>query len=62
MKKLVLACLIIGSSFSVVGQDSLRSELDPDAVFLKSDTLPITSYASNYDPRKAILLQPCCRD
>jgi hypothetical protein len=55
MKKIVLACLIIGSSLTVVGQDSLRSEHDSDTVFLKSDTIPITSYASKYDPRKAIL-------
>lgn len=55
MKKIVLACLIIGSSFTAVGQDSLRSELDSDTVFLKSDTAMLTSYASRYDPRKAIL-------
>lgn len=55
MKKIVLACLIIGSSFTAAGQDSLRSELDSDTVFLKSDTATLTSYASRYDPRKAIL-------
>lgn len=55
MKKIVLACLIIGSSLSVAGQDSLRSELDSDTVFLKSDTVDIKSYANRYDPRKAIL-------
>lgn len=55
MKKIVLACLITGSSLSAFAQDSLRSEPDPDAVFLKSDTATLTSYASRYDPRKAIL-------
>lgn len=55
MKKIVMACLIVGSSLSAFAQDSLRSEPDPDAVFLKSDTVPLTSYASEYDPRKAIL-------
>lgn len=55
MKKIVLACLIIGSSFTAFAQDSLRNVLDSDAVFLKSDTVEIKSYASKYDPRKAIL-------
>jgi hypothetical protein len=55
MKKFLLACLIIGSSLTAFGQDSLRSELDSDTVFLKSDTIPLTSYASQYDPRKALL-------
>lgn len=55
MKKIVLACLIIGSSLTAVAQDSLRSEPDSDTVFLKSDTVTLTSYASEYDPRKAIL-------
>lgn len=55
MKKIVLACLIIGSSLSAFAQDSLRSEPDSDTVFLKSDTATLTSYASRYDPRKAIL-------
>lgn len=57
MKKIVLACLIIGSSLTVMGQDSLRSvpDYDSDSVFLKSDTVQLKSYASEYDPRKAIL-------
>lgn len=57
MKKIVLACLIIGSSLTAFAQDkdTLRSDLDSDKVFLKSDTATITSYASEYDPRKAIL-------
>lgn len=55
MRKIVLVCVIIGSSLSAFAQDSLRSEPDPDAVFLKSDTATLTSYASRYDPRKAIL-------
>lgn len=55
MKKLVLACLIIGSSLTASAQDSLRTEPDPDAVFLKSDTATLRSYANRYDPRKAIL-------
>lgn len=55
MKKIVLACLITGSSFTAFAQDSLRIEPDPDAVFLKSDTATLQSYASRYDPRKAIL-------
>jgi hypothetical protein len=55
MKKIVLACLIIGSSLTAAGQDSLYSELDSDTVFLKSDTIPLTSYATQYDPRKALL-------
>lgn len=54
MKKIVLACLIIGSSLTALAQDSLHP-IDSDTVFLKSDTVPITSYASKYDPRKAIL-------
>ena len=55
MKKIVLVCVIIASSLTVVGQDSLRSELDSDTVFLKSDTTTLKSYASEYDPKKAIL-------
>lgn len=55
MKKIVLASLIIGFSMTAYGQDSLRSELDSDTVFLKSDTATIASYASRYDPRKALL-------
>lgn len=56
MKKIVLVCvIIIASSLSVVGQDSLRSELDSDTVFLKSDTITLKSYASEYDPNKATL-------
>lgn len=55
MKKIVLACLITGLSFVASAQDSLRSELNSDTVFLKSDTATLTSYASQYDPRKAIL-------
>ncbi|MFN8333791.1 MAG: DUF5683 domain-containing protein [Cyclobacteriaceae bacterium] len=55
MKKILLACLITGFSMTAYGQDSLRSKLDSDTVFLKSDTATIASYASRYDPRKAIL-------
>jgi Family of unknown function (DUF5683) len=55
MKKILLACLIIGCSVSAHAQDSLRSKLDSDTVFLKSDTATISSYASQYDPRKALL-------
>ncbi len=55
MKKIVLVCLIIGSSFTAFAQDSLRSELDSDTVFLKSDTATLQSYASRYDPRKALM-------
>ena len=55
MRKIVLICVIIGSSLSAFAQDSLRTEPNPDAVSLKSDTLPLTSYASDHDPRKAIL-------
>lgn len=54
MKKIVLACLIIGSSITAFAQDSLRS-VDTDTVFLKSDTVTLKSYASQYDPKKAIL-------
>lgn len=38
-----------------MAQESLRSEHDSDTVFLKSDTTTLKSYASAYDPRKAIL-------
>lgn len=38
-----------------MAQDSLRSEPDSDAVFLKSDTITLKSYASDYNPRKALL-------
>lgn len=55
MKKIVLVCVLIGASLSAFAQDSLRRVQDPDAVFLKSDTATLTSYASRYDPRKAIL-------
>ena len=54
MKKIVLACLIVGSSLTAFAQDSLHS-VDSDTVFLKSDTVTLKSYASQYDPRKAIL-------
>lgn len=55
MNKLVLACLLTGFSLTVAAQDSLRREINSDTVFLKSDTATISSYASRYDPRKAIL-------
>lgn len=55
MKKIVLACLIIGFSTAAYAQDSLRRDANPDTVFLKSDTATIASYASRYDPRKALL-------
>ena len=55
MKKTLLVCLIIGSSFNAFAQDNPRKELNPDTVFLKSDTATLKSYASQYDPRKAIL-------
>lgn len=57
MKKTLLVCLIIGSSCNTFAQDAPRKELNPDTVFLKSDTATATlkSYASEYDPRKAIL-------
>ena len=55
MKKIVLACLIMVFSIAAYAQDSLRRDANPDTVFLKSDTATIASYASRYDPRKAIL-------
>lgn len=55
MKKIVSVCLIIGSSLSAFAQDSLRHATESDTVFLKSDTATLASYASRYDPRKAIL-------
>jgi Family of unknown function (DUF5683) len=55
MKKTLLVCLIIGSSCNTFAQDAPRNELNPDTVFLKSDTATLKSYASEYDPRKAIL-------
>lgn len=55
MKKILLACLIIGSSLHAFAQDKSGKELNPDTVFLKSDTATLKSYASRYDPRKAIL-------
>ena len=54
MKRIVLACLIIGSSVTAFAQEGLRS-IDSDTVFLKSDTATLKSYASEYDPKKAIL-------
>lgn len=49
----ILFGLLLG--FTARAQDSLRVEADPDAVFLKSDTLTLTSYAPEHDPRKAIM-------
>lgn len=54
MKRIVLACLIIGSSVTAFAQEGLR-RIDSDTVFLKSDTATLKSYASQYDPKKAIL-------
>lgn len=50
---LILIGILIGNN--TYAQDSLRVEADPDAVFLKSDTLTLTSYAPEHSPRKAIL-------
>lgn len=55
MKKTLLACLILGSSLHAFAQDAPRKALNPDTVFLKSDTVTLKSYATRYDPRKAIL-------
>lgn len=51
MKKLVLACLLLGLSLTAAAQDSLRSDGRP----VSRDTVLLESYASRYDPRKAIL-------
>lgn len=55
MLRFVFTFTFICTGFCTIAQDSLRSELESDAVFLKSDTTTLKSYANDYDPRKAIL-------
>jgi hypothetical protein len=49
MKKIGITCCFLWLSLSVLAQDSLKR------VPLKKDTLELKSYATRYDPRKAIL-------
>jgi hypothetical protein len=55
MRNIIFISLSVLLNLTASAQDSLRVEADPDAVFLKSDTLPLTSYAAEHSPRKAIL-------
>lgn len=55
MRRIIFVLIGTLLGFAAQAQDSLRVEPDPDAVSLKSDTISLTSYAAEHDPRKAIL-------
>lgn len=55
MRNIIFILLGLFLGLTAHAQDILRVEADPDTVFLKSDTVTLTSYAPEHSPRKAIL-------